>query len=75
MLTISIVRMIIIVYLYNMKKNTFRKSIDLPKNPNFRKSLKKQAIDEGFDSPKQMIEHKTIESVKDYEQKNEIKNG
>lgn len=55
-----------------MKK--FRKNIDLPDSEDFKKALKKQAIDEGYNSPKEMIEKKTIEGVQKYQKNQEHAN-
>jgi hypothetical protein len=50
-----------------LKESQYRKEIHLPKD--VKKDLIKQALDEGFDSPKQMIEQRTIDSVRKYQTK------
>lgn len=47
-----------------LSENEYRKEIHLPKE--VKNDLIKQAIDEGYNSPKQMIEKKIIDSVKEY---------
>ena len=49
-----------------MDANKKRTSIDLPRDSEFKKDLKRQAIDEGYNSPKQMIEEKTIQSLNEW---------
>ena len=48
-----------------LNENEYRKEIHLPKD--VKNDLIKQALDEGYNSPKQMIEQKTINSVKKYQ--------
>jgi hypothetical protein len=56
-----------------MQENKFRKSIDLPKGPEFRKDLTRLALDRDFNSSKEMIEHDVIKQVEKYNQ--EAKKG
>lgn len=46
----------------------FRKEILLPKE--IKQDLKRQALDEGYNSMKEMIEKKTIKSFKEYKEEN-----
>ena len=66
MLIVSIVILKTNHYLYIMEK--VRKSIDLPRDVEFRKDLTRIALDRGFSSSKQMIEHDVIKKVKEYKE-------
>lgn len=56
-------------YIWGMalKENEYRKEIHLPND--VKKDLIKQALDEGYNSPKDMIEQKVIEGVRKYQNK------
>lgn len=51
-----------------MKDNKFRKSIDLPKEEEFRKDLTRLALDRNFRSSKEMIEHDVVNQVNEYKE-------
>ncbi len=57
------------VFLIFVDMEKFRKEIQLPLE--LKKQLKIQAIEEGFNSMKHMIEQKTIKSLKEYKQDKE----
>ena len=71
---ISIANMVINYYLYSMNNNKVRKSIDIPRDKEFKADLTRIALDRQFGSSKEMIEHDVVKMVEDYRNKNRNNN-